>query len=150
MSFHVCYWKVRDYFGINAASMRAVPVGPGSTMGRRRQRFRWGLRLALFALAVQAAIPFLIAGELRAFGDLLDAPICFHSGATQSPHQDCPPTACPLCAALGAASTTGPLAAGAAPIPPSVATLALTRTTSTQIALSAETSPYRSRAPPQA
>jgi hypothetical protein len=124
---------------------------------RGKRIFCAGLRLALIALAVQAAIPFLLAFELRAFAQspeaaLLDAPLCLHAGtsapASPAPHQECTPAACPLCAALSVASLLGPPAASAGLTLPTATTLSIGRVAAVLPSRSFSVFSYRSRAPP--
>jgi hypothetical protein len=123
--------------------------------GRRVKRF--GLRLALLALAVQALIPFLVAFQLRALAQspeaaVLDAPLCLHDGSGQpaggAPHQDCT-AACPLCAALAAGSLIGPPPAGVA-IPLVIGAEVPTTAPAPTLAGLVPSASYRSRAPPKA
>ena len=118
---------------------------------------RFGLRLALLALAVQALIPFLVAFQLRALAEspeaaVLNAPLCLHDSSGQpagtAPHQDCT-AACPLCAALAAASLVGPLATATA-LPPAVMADAPAAAPAPALASLFPSAAYRSRAPPQA
>lgn len=120
------------------------------------QRLRQaGLRLALLALVIQAALPLLLAVELRALAAAatdteIAQSLCRHDGstpATPGSHPDCTPSSCPICSTLVAASMLA-LTAAPTPILPAFA--------SETPAFTAAPAPfgafpplsYRSRAPP--
>ena len=128
-------------------------------MGRAAS-LRWlGLRLALVALAVQVAVPFLLAALLAAYeapdvAPAFDANLCLHGGPGQPPQQapphDCNLSSCPLCAIFAAsqvptlAGTSGPI-----PVPKAVASTLLIVGDGTSV-LPPPPGPYQSRAPPSA
>jgi len=123
---------------------------------RAGQRLRQaGLRLALLALVIQAAMPLFLAVELRALAAAAtDAEIaqslCRHDGAAPAApgsHPDCTPFACPVCTTLAAAST---LAIAAAPVPIMPAAASATPVfAAAPVPFGAFPSlSYRSRAPP--
>jgi hypothetical protein len=120
---------------------------------------RLGLRLALLALAVQVAIPLLLAVELRAAvaQSAADAVIahslCLHDGAPPpdgTPHGDCSLAFCPLCAALAAAATLGTPAQDQPSVPAAPRAVPFRFDPSRRLAAAAFPHPYQSRAPPVA
>jgi hypothetical protein len=118
----------------------------------------WGLRLALVALALQAAVPLFILVDLRvlaaeqAADAIAGQALCIHDGSSHpaAPEHPCSLSVCPLCGALAAASALGaPVAA--APAAPSFAHKASFAARATAAAPRETRSlPYRSRAPPLA
>jgi Protein of unknown function (DUF2946) len=112
-------------------------------------------RIALFAIFVQALIPFVLAAEIaRAEADTL--PICSatnqatdssNSGPAGSHHRSGGLAACPICTALHASPAfTSP---GIVPVPALGSALSLIRRHTTQFAPEpAFAASYRSRAPP--
>ncbi len=125
----------------------------------RQHLRRWGLRLALVALALQAAVPLFILVDLRVLAAeaAADAVIgqsqCVHDGAPSSdraPAHQCSFAVCPLCAALAVASAL------AAPAPDGPRVPAIAQAAPFAV-IAAEDAPraapplsYRSRAPPLA
>ena len=120
---------------------------------------RLGLRLTLLALLVQAAIPLLVAFEIRAAlaqsaeDAVIAQSLCVHDGgppAPGSPHSGCALAFCPLCAALAAAAALGSPAQSepSGLVPARAAPFRLDP--SRRLAAAALPLPYRSRAPPSA
>jgi hypothetical protein len=117
---------------------------------------RIGLPLGLVALAVQAAVPLILAALLSAYAapevaPIFDAALCHHGepGQAPTPRPACN-TDCPLCAVL--AATNAPVLAGAegiAPPPLGEAPLSFAADAGT-IAAPRFSHPYQSRAPPLA
>ena len=126
-------------------------------MPRRTGRLRrLGLRLALLALAIQAAIPFLLAFELHAYAAaedaaVIDSSLCLHDGSTtpsDPQHHDCNLTGCPLCTALAASHVLAIVGQGG-PGLLQTQLAAIPRLAEERIAARALFSrAYRSRAPP--
>lgn len=126
-------------------------------MLRRTGRLRrFGLRLALIALAIQTAIPFLIAFELRAYAAAQDAavfdqPLCLHNAPanpTERPtHRDCN-LACPLCSALAASHMLALVGQGVPGVRPIEAIVLPRFVEDWASARSLFFQAYRSRAPP--
>jgi hypothetical protein len=120
---------------------------------------RLGFRLSLFALAIQAAIPFLLAAELRAYAAdaetaVIEHSLCLHDGTTRStdhgPHQDCNVGACSLCSTLAASMPCGPPGPHGADFPLIAASAAPALDNDRGFAQALFARPYRSRAPPVA
>ena len=81
----------------------------------RGQLRRWGLRLALVALGLQAAVPLFILIDLRALAaeeaadQIIGQSLCLHDGSSTpagapAPTHNCSFSVCPLCAAVAVAS----------------------------------------------
>jgi hypothetical protein len=118
---------------------------------------RLGFRLALFALAIQAAIPFLLAAELRAYAAdaetaVIEHSLCLHDGtphsSDQGPHQDCNVGGCPLCSTLAASLSCGLTGQSGAQFPLVTASAAPAFDEDISFAQALFARPYRSRAPP--
>lgn len=123
---------------------------------RKGRVHRLGFRLALVALAVQAAIPLLLAVALRASAAasadvVIASSLCLHDGSTQrsdpAPHQNCPPSNCAICTALAAAVPLV-VAVSVGLAAPVVATESLFPVAALLPSDGTAASPYRSRAPP--
>jgi hypothetical protein len=127
-------------------------------MRRRKGRlYRLSFRLALFAVAIQAAIPFLLAAEIRAYAAATESgaftqELCLHDGASHpsdsSPCPGCNISCFLLCTTLAASMPFG-LAGQAATRPPLVSAGAAPAPGEDRgSALPLFAHPYRSRAPP--
>jgi len=119
---------------------------------------RWGLRLALLALAFQAAIPLLILGDLRALAAeeaadrITGSSLCIHDGSQQpdhAPSHQCCFSVCPLCAALAAATAIAP-SGHALPVPAFAGRARFPVLAAAERSHEARPRPYQSRAPPLA
>ncbi|HUB96535.1 MAG TPA: hypothetical protein VL993_11485 [Stellaceae bacterium] len=119
---------------------------------------RLGLRLAFAAVAIQAVIPLLIAGDIRAASTaaaidaIVTQSLCIHDGTPAhggAPHPDCN-LACPLCAALAVATTLGTPAQDGPSVPVMVRAAPFRFEPQSRVAGTSDRSPYQSRAPPLA
>ncbi|HUK59967.1 MAG TPA: hypothetical protein VLV50_12120 [Stellaceae bacterium] len=116
----------------------------------------WGLRLALVALALQAAVPLFILVDLRALAaeQAADAiagqALCIHDGSSHpaAPAHSCSLSVCPLCAAIAAASALGVPATAALPPPPLARAAPALMLAAAAALRETQSLPYRSRAPP--
>jgi hypothetical protein len=120
---------------------------------------RLGLRLALAALLIQAAIPLLLGVEMRAASAeaaadaIVAQSICLHDGGTTqggAPHPDCNLAFCPLCAALAVASTLAVPAADGPSVPVLAAATPYFFEASSRPEGATDRPSYQSRAPPLA
>jgi hypothetical protein len=120
---------------------------------------RLGLRLALAALLIQAAIPLLVGAEIRAASAeaaadaIVAQSLCLHDGGTTqggAPHSDCNLAFCPLCAALAVASALAVPAADGPSVPAMESAAPYFFEASSRAASAADRTFYQSRAPPLA
>jgi hypothetical protein len=128
-------------------------MGPAPVGQRLRQAGWW---LALLALFIQAALPLMLAIEVRALAASatdteIASSLCLHDGAgspaVPGSHRDCTPSSCPICTALAAASALA-IAAAAPPIMPASAAATPTFAAAPVPFGAFPTLSYRSRAPP--
>jgi len=126
---------------------------------QKRGLYRLGFRFAFIALAIQLAIPFLLAVEIRAYTPavqsvLFDQSLCIHDAAThpsdRSPGHDCNLAGCPLCTALAAMMALGVPGQGGIAVPLAVASTAPALGEDQRSTPPPFAHPYRSRAPPSA
>jgi DUF2946 family protein len=126
-------------------------------MRRRRQRRRLAAWLSLFALALQALVPLLVAGEISLAarsGDHSVFELCAfgHVHGRDVPgkatgHDEDGGTVCPICVALHAAPVFTPATAASLPVPAFRGIEIAATATPLPPRLVAQTA-YRSRAPP--
>jgi hypothetical protein len=131
----------------------------GAMMRMRGQLRAWGLRLALVALALQAAIPLLILADQRALAaeaaadQVIGQSLCIHDGSSSpagAPAHPCSLAACPLCAALAVAAALGAPATDGPPVPTFSQSVSFAPFAAEDAARESHPLSYRSRAPPLA
>jgi len=119
----------------------------------------WGLRLALAALALQAAVPLFILVDLRALAaeqaaeTIVGQALCTHDGGAApagTPTHPCSLSVCPLCAAIAAAAAPAVPASASPAVPHSVQKTPFAAFVAATAPRGTSSLPYRSRAPPQA
>jgi hypothetical protein len=125
---------------------------------RRMAGLQWlGIRLAFVALAIQAALPFLLAFEIRAYTvaaetSVIAGALCFHGGVAgptnQAPDSDGNLAGCPLCATLAAMVSCGLPGHGGPAVALVAANAAPAFGDEAILPLLPAAHPYHSRAPP--
>ncbi len=128
-------------------------------MRMRGQLRAWGLRLALVALALQAAIPLFILVDQRALAaeaaadQVIGQSLCIHDGSSSpagAPTHPCSHAVCPQCAARATATALGAPAPGAPSAPTFAHTTPFVLLAAAGAARESPPLSYRSRAPPLA
>ena len=129
---------------------------------RKRLRSAFAAWLGIFALAIQALIPALLAAEidiadheggsniftLCAFGHLHVATHDEQDGKNTPPPDDGPDAICPICIALLASPAFTAPSPIAVPLPAIIGAVAAPIAAERQIPVRLATAAYRSRAPP--